>query len=42
MNFSFLDDDVLRSTCYGVYISQLIHFARVSRNANDLNTRIKF
>ena len=26
VNFSFLDGDVPRSTCYGVYISQLIRF----------------
>ena len=30
VNFSFLDGDVPRSTSYGVYISQLIRFARVS------------
>ena len=30
MNFPFLDGDVLRSTSYGVYISQLIRFAPVS------------
>ena len=30
VNFPFLDGDVLRSTSYGVYISQLIRFARVS------------
>ena len=29
MNFPFLDDDVPRSTSFGVYISQLIRFARV-------------
>ena len=29
--FSFLDGDVSRSTSYGVYISQLTRFARVSR-----------
>ena len=28
MNFPFLDGDVPRSTSYGVYISQLIRFAR--------------
>ena len=27
VNFSFLDDDVPRSTFYGVYISKLICFA---------------
>ena len=29
MNFPFLDGDVARSTSYGIYISQLIRFARV-------------
>ena len=29
VNFLFLDGDVPRSTSYGVYISQLIRFARV-------------
>ena len=29
VNFPFLDGDVLHSTSYGVYISQLIRFARV-------------
>ena len=28
VNFPFLDGDVPRSTSYGVYISQLIQFAR--------------
>ena len=28
VNFPFLDDDVPRRTSYGVYISQLIRFAR--------------
>ena len=28
VNFPFLDGDVPRSTSYGVYISQLIRFAR--------------
>ena len=41
MNFPFLDGDVPRSTSYGVYISQLIRFARVSSHADDLNTRKK-
>ena len=41
MNFPFLDGDVPRSTSYGVYISQLIHFARVSSHVDDLNTRNK-
>ena len=30
VNFPFLDGDVPRSTSYGLYISQLIRFARVS------------
>ena len=41
MNFPFLDGDVPRSTSYGVYISQLIRFARVSSHVDDLNTRNK-
>ena len=41
MNFPFLDGDVPRSTSYGVYISQLIQFARVSSHVDDLNTRNK-
>ena len=39
MNFPFLDGDVPRSTFYGVYISQLIRFARASSHVVDLNTR---
>ena len=30
VNFQFLNGDVPRSTSYGVYISQLIRFARAS------------
>ena len=30
--FTFLDDDVPRRTSYGIYISQLIRFARASSN----------
>ena len=41
VNFPFLDGDVPRSTSYGVYISQLIRFARVSSHVNDFNTRNK-
>ena len=40
VNFPFLDGDVPRSTSYGVNISQLIRFARVSSHVDDLNTRI--
>ena len=35
MNFPFLDGDVPRSASYGVYISQLIRFARVSSHVDD-------
>ena len=41
VNFPFLDDDVPRSTSYGVYISQLIRFARVSSHVVDFNARNK-
>ena len=41
VNFPFLDGDVPRSTFYGVYISQLIRFARSSCYATDFNTRNK-
>ena len=41
VNFPFLDGDVPRSTSYGVYISQLIRFARVSSHVVDFNSRNK-
>ena len=41
VNFPFLDGDVPRSTSFGVYISQLIRFARVSSQVEDFNTRNK-
>ena len=41
VNFPFLDGDIPRSTSYGVYISQLIRFARVSSHVDDFNTRNK-
>ena len=41
VNFPFLDGDVLRSTSYGVNISQLIRFARVSSHVADFNARNK-
>ena len=41
MNFPFLDGNVPRSISYGVYISQLILFARVSSHVDDFNTRNK-
>ena len=39
VNFPFLDGDVPRSPSYGVYISQLIWFARVCSNVDDFNNR---
>ena len=39
VNFPFLDDDVPRTSSYGVYISQLIRFARVSSHLADFNAR---
>ena len=39
--FHFLDGDVPRSTSYGIYISQLIRFARVSSHVADFNARNK-
>ena len=41
VNFPFLDGDVPRAASYGVYISQLIRFARVSSHVSDFNTRNK-
>ena len=41
VNFPFLDGDVPRSTSYGVYISQLVRFARMSCHVDDFNTRNK-
>ena len=41
VNFPFLDGDVPHSTSYGVYISQLIRFARASSYVADFNTRNK-
>ena len=41
VNFPFLDCDVPRSLSYGVYISQLIRFARESSHVADFNTCIK-
>ena len=38
VNFPFLDGDVPGSTSYGVYISQLIRFARASSYVTDFNT----
>ena len=41
VNSPFLDGDVPCLTSYGVYISQLIRFARVSSHVDDFNTRNK-
>ena len=41
VSFPFVDGDVPRSESYGVYISQLIRFARVSSHVDDFNTRNK-
>ena len=38
VNFPFLNDDVPRSKSYGVFISQLIRFARASSYITDFNT----
>ena len=42
VNFPFLDGDVPRSPSYGVYISQLIRFARVCSNVDDFINRNLF
>ena len=39
VNFPFLDGDVPWSLSYGVYISQLIRFARVCSSVDDFNGR---
>ena len=39
---SFFDGDIPRSSSYGVYISQLIRFARVCSNVGDFNNRNLF
>ena len=41
VNFPFWDVDVAWSTSYGVYISQIIRFARASSHVADFNTRNK-
>ena len=40
VNFPLLDGDVPRRPSYGVYISQLLRFARVCSHVGDFNTRI--
>ena len=42
VNFPFLDGDAPRSPSYGEYISQLIRFARVCSNVDDLNNKNLF
>ena len=42
VNFPFLDGEVSRSLSYGVYISQLIRFARVCSYVDDFNNRNLF
>ena len=42
VNFPFLDGDIPRSPSYGVYISQLIRFARVCSNVDGFNNRNLF
>ena len=41
VNFPFLDGEVPRRPSYGVYISQLIRFARVCSHVGDFNARNK-
>ena len=42
VNFPFLDGDVPCSPSYGVYILQLIRFARECSNVDDFNNRNLF
>ena len=42
VNFPFLGGDVPRSPSYGVYISQLIRFARVCSHVDDFNNKTHF
>ena len=42
VNFPSLDGDVPCSPIYGVYISQIIRFARVCSPVDDFNNRNKF
>ena len=41
-NFSFDDGYVPRSHSYGVYILQIIRFARVCSNVDDFNNKNRF
>ena len=42
VNYPHLDGDVPRTTSYGVYMSQLVRFARVCGKVEDFNDRNKF
>lgn len=42
VNFPFLDGDIPLGPSYGVYISQLVRFARVCNNVTDFNERNSF
>ena len=42
VNFPFLVGDVPRSASDGIYISQLIRFARASSHVDDLILEIRF
>ena len=41
VNFPFLDGDVPRSPSYGIYILQLIRFARLCSNVDDFKKKKK-
>ena len=41
VNFPFMDGDAPHSTSYGVYISRLVRFTRVSSHVADFNAVIK-
>ena len=41
VNFPYLDGDVPPRASYGIYILQLIQFARMSSHATAVNTRNK-
>ena len=41
VNFPFLDGEVPRSHSYEIYISQIIHFARVCSHDDDFNNKNK-
>ena len=41
VHFPFLDGDIPRTTSYGVYISQVIRFAKVSSYLAEFNARNK-